>query len=103
MENFPQYSRAVHSKSLEWKDCEQFQKVGAYPRPRDLAKGCEGHKGRVSSAWKEGWVENFPQYCRAVLSKSLEWKDCEQFEKVGAYPRPRDLAKGWEGHKGRLS
>ena len=76
MENFPQCSRAVLSKSLEKKDCEQFEKVGAYPRPRDLAKGWEGHKGRVSSAGREGLVENFPQCSRAVPSKSLMWKDC---------------------------
>ena len=72
MENFPQYSRAVHSKSLEWKDCEQFEKVGAYPRPRDLGKGWKGQKGWVSSAWKEGSVENFSKHYRAVYSKSLE-------------------------------
>ena len=76
MENFPQCSRAVLSKSLEKKDCEQFEKVGAYPQPRDLAKGCEGHKGQVSSAWREGSVENFSKYYRAVHSMSLEWKDC---------------------------
>ena len=76
MENIPQCSRAVLSKSLEKKDCEQFEKVGAYPQPRDLAKGWEGHKGRISSAWKEGSVENFSKYYRAVHSKSLEWKDC---------------------------
>ena len=76
MENFPQYSRAVLSKSVELKDCEQFENVGAYPRHRDLGKGWEGHKGQVSSAWKEGLVENLSKCFRAVHSKSLEWKDC---------------------------
>ena len=54
----------------------KFDKVGAYPQPRDLAKGREGHKDRISSALKEGSVENFSEYYRAVHSMSLEWKDC---------------------------